>query len=49
MEGHPDSEIKTNWKHYLDDIVTVNYAKFQGIEVRKGGKKASKLDLLGKI
>jgi type II restriction/modification system DNA methylase subunit YeeA len=33
----------------LDDGVTVNYAKFQGIEVSSEGKKASKIDLLGKI
>jgi type II restriction/modification system DNA methylase subunit YeeA len=33
----------------LDDGVAVNYAKFQGIEVSSEGKKASKIDLLGKI
>jgi len=33
----------------LDDGVTVNYAKFQGVEISSEGKKASKIDLLGKI
>lgn len=33
----------------LDDGVTVNYAKFQGVEVSSEGKKTSKIDLLGKI
>lgn len=33
----------------LDDGVAVNYAKFQGVEVSSEGKKASKIDLLGKI
>lgn len=33
----------------LDDGVTVNYARFQGVEVSSEGKKASKIDLLGKI
>lgn len=33
----------------LDDGVTVNYAKFQGIEVSSEGKKSVKVDLLGKI
>lgn len=33
----------------LDDGVTVNYAKFQGIEVSREGKKAVKIDLLSKI
>lgn len=34
----------------LDDGVSVNYGKFQGIEVPQGeGKKALKADLLGKI
>lgn len=33
----------------LDDGITVNYAKFQGVEVSSEGKKASKIDLLGKI
>jgi len=33
----------------LDDGVKVNYAKFQGVEVSKEGKKAKKIDLLKKI
>lgn len=33
----------------LDDGVKVNYAKFQGVEVSKEGKKATKIDLLKKI
>ncbi len=33
----------------LDDGVEVNYAKFQGVEVSKEGKKATKIDLLKKI
>lgn len=33
----------------LDDGVKVNYAKFQGVEVAQEGKKALKVDLLGKI
>lgn len=33
----------------LDDGVTVNYAKFQGVEVSREGKKAIKIDLLSKI
>lgn len=33
----------------LDDGVTVNYAKFQGVEVSREGKKAVKIDLLSKI
>ena len=33
----------------LDDGVTVNYAKFQSVEVSSEGKKVSKIDLLGKI
>ena len=33
----------------LDDGVKVNYAKFQGLEVSKEGKKATKIDLLKKI
>lgn len=33
----------------LDDGVTVNYAKFQGVEVSSEGKKASKIDLLARI
>ena len=33
----------------LDDGVTVNYAKFQGVEISSEGKKTSKIDLLGKI
>lgn len=33
----------------LDDGVKVNYAKFQGIEVKNEGTKAVKIDLLGKI
>lgn len=33
----------------LDDGVTVNYAKFQGVEVSSEGKKASSVNLLGKI
>ena len=33
----------------LDDGVKVNYEKFQGVEVAQEGKKALKVDLLGKI
>ena len=33
----------------LDDGVKANYAKFQGIEVVREGKKASKVDLLARI
>ena len=33
----------------LDDGVKVNYAKFQGVEVSREGKKATKIDLLKKI
>ena len=33
----------------LDDGVKVNYAKFQGVEVAREGKKALKVDLLAKI
>ena len=33
----------------LDDGVKVNYAKFQGVEVSKEGKKSKKIDLLKKI
>lgn len=33
----------------LDDGVKVNYAKFQGVEVSKKGKKTIKIDLLKKI
>lgn len=33
----------------LDDGVKVNYAKFQGVEVSREGKKAKKVDLLKKI
>jgi len=33
----------------LDDGVIANYAKFQGVEISKEGKKASKIDLLSKI
>jgi hypothetical protein len=33
----------------LDDGVTVNYAKFQGVEVSSEGKKASSINLLGKL
>ncbi|HCC06810.1 MAG TPA: BREX-1 system adenine-specific DNA-methyltransferase PglX [Clostridiales bacterium] len=33
----------------LDDGVTVNYEKFQGVEVSNEGKKADKVDLLAKI
>lgn len=33
----------------LDDGVTVNYAKFQGVELSREGKKAVKIDLLSKI
>ncbi|MDO9044575.1 MAG: hypothetical protein Q7U35_04630 [Methanobacteriaceae archaeon] len=33
----------------LDDGVKVNYAKFQGVEVSKEGKKVTKIDLLKKI
>ena len=33
----------------LDNGVKVNYAKFQGVEVSREGKKASKIDLLKKI
>ena len=33
----------------LDDGVKVNYARFQGVEVAKEGKKALKVDLLAKI
>jgi len=33
----------------LDDGVTVNYAKFQGVEISSEGKKTSKINLLGKI
>lgn len=32
-----------------DDGVKVNYEKFQGVEVARGGKKALKIDLLAKI
>ena len=33
----------------LDDGVKVNYAKFQGVEVAREGKKALKVDLLAKL
>jgi len=33
----------------LDDGVTVNYAKFQGLDVPKDNGKTEKMDLLGKI
>lgn len=33
----------------LDDGVTVNYAKFQGVEVSREGKKSIKIHLLSKI
>lgn len=33
----------------LDDGVKINYAKLQGVEVSKEGKKATKIDLLKKI
>ncbi|AUB59809.1 restriction endonuclease [Methanobacterium subterraneum] len=33
----------------LDDGVKVNYAKFQGVEVSKEGKKITKIDLLKKL
>ena len=33
----------------LDDGVKVNYAKFQGVEVSREGKKTKKIDLLKKI
>ncbi len=33
----------------LDDGVKVNYAKFQGVELSKEGKKATEIDLLKKI
>ena len=33
----------------LDDGVTVNYSKFQGVEVSREGKKVVKIDLLSKI
>lgn len=33
----------------LDDGVSVNYAKFQCVEVSNEGKKASIVDLLGKV
>lgn len=33
----------------LDDGMTANYAKFQGVEVSREGKKAVKIDLLSKL
>lgn len=33
----------------LDDVVKVNYEKFQGIEVSREGMKTVRVDLLAKI